>query len=194
MQQMLNLKIILGSTRPSRFSEKLVPWLRMEVEHHKKFSFEILDLRDFPMPFYDQPISPSMIKNSEYGNEIVRAWAAKIKEADAFLVVSPEYNHSVSAVIKNAFDSVYAEWNKKTIAFISYGSVGGARAVEHLRTIAVELQMAPIRAGVHIPHFPLLDEQGSLKEGTLDPYTKPLRSLLDQLGWWGEALKSAREK
>ncbi len=178
---MSKIKIILGSTRPNRVSEKLVPWINENLAD-KGTELEVLDLRNYPMPFYDQPMPPSLVKDGQYGNEMVRAWASKIKEADAFLIVSPEYNHGYSAVLKNALDSVYAEWNGKPIAFVSYGSVGGARAVEQLRQVAIELQMLPIRSAVHIPSpWNFLDETGAFKPGTLDPFTKPLLGMFEQL-------------
>ena len=190
---MLQLKIIVGSTRPSRFSEKTLPWLKEVVDKHPEFSSEVLDLREYALPFYDQPISPSQVQNGAYGNEAVRTWAQKIQEADAFLVITPEYNHGPSAVLKNAFDSIYPEWNKKAIGFVAYGSAGGARAVEQLRQVAVELQMASIRSGVHIMSpWNMLEADGSLKAGSLEPYTKALEGMLDQLKWWGETLKAGR--
>lgn len=192
---MLQLKVIIGSTRPSRFSEKVLPWLQTTLAKKNLFAAEVLDLRNYPLPFYDQPTSPSQVQNGAYENEVARAWAQKIKEGDAFLVVAAEYNHGPTAVLKNALDSVYAEWNKKPVAFIAYGSVGGARAVEQLREIAIELQMAPIRQAVHIPSpWGMLESDGRLKEGSLDSYTHALEGTLDQLSWWAEALKAAREK
>ncbi|MDO8536700.1 MAG: NAD(P)H-dependent oxidoreductase [bacterium] len=192
---MLNIKIILGSTRQNRFGDKPAKWIYEETKKREGVNAEFLDLRDYPMPFYDEPVSPSIIKDGAYANESVRKWAAKIAEADAFIVVSPEYNHGTSGVLKNALDNIYAEWNNKPVGFVSYGSVGGARAVEHLRGIVVELQMAPIRSAVHIPQpWNLLGEKGNLKVGALDPYERSANALLDQLIWWANALQAAREK
>ena len=192
---MLNLKIIVGSTREGRFSEKLLPWIAKGLDRQEEISYETLDLRDYDMPFYDQPMSPAVVENGAYGNEVVRDFAKKISEADMYLIIAPEYNHGYSAVLKNALDSVYGEWNNKAVGFVSYGSVGGGRVVEQLRQVAVELQMAPVRNAVHIqaPWF-LLDESGSLKEGVLADYDKSLTGTLNQLKWWGEALKAARSK
>lgn len=190
---MLNVKVIIGSTREGRFSEKALPWVEEGLKAAEGIEYEVLDLREYDMPFYDQPVSPASVEDGAYANEVVRKWAAKIGEADAFLVIAPEYNHGYTAVLKNALDSVYGEWNKKAIGFVSYGSVGGGRVVEQLRQVAVELQMAPIRSAVHIqaPWF-LLDESGKLKDGALDDYTKSLGGVIEQLTWWGEALKVAR--
>ncbi len=190
---MYTLKILLGSTRPNRTSEKLLPWLQSELARHTNIQVEVLDLRDNPLPFYDQPTSPSSVKDGVYPTEAATAWAQKIKEADAFLVIAPEYNHSFPAVLKNAFDTVYAEWNNKPIAFVAYGNVGGARSVEHLRGVAVELQMTPIRSALHIQApWALMDEKGAFKPGTLESFNEPLHGMITQLSWWADALKVAR--
>lgn len=191
---MLKIKIILGSTRQNRFSDKAGAWILEKTKKRQEINAELLDLRDYPLPFYNEPISPSMVKNGEYADEVARKWAAKIGEADGFIIVTPEYNHGVSGVLKNALDHIYAEWNNKPVGFVAYGSVGGARSVEHLRGIAVELQMAPIRNAVHIPQpWNLLDEKGNLKDGALDSFEKNADAFLDQLLWWTKALKIARE-
>jgi NAD(P)H-dependent FMN reductase len=189
---MLHLTVILGSTRPNRTSEKLLPWLTDGISAHGGYDLEVLDLRDYPLPFYDQPMTPAQVTNGNYGNDVAKQWAKKIQAADAFLVVAPEYNHGYPAVLKNALDSVYAEWNNKPIAFVSYGSAMGARSVEQLRQVAVELQMAPIRQGVHILSPWTLMEDGAFKAGALDPYSDPLQKMLTQLAWWANALHAAR--
>ncbi len=192
---MIKIKIIVGSTRENRFSDKPAAWILGMAKKREGIDVELLDLRDYQLPFYDAPMSPSMVKDSAYPNEIARSWAQKIKEADAFVIVTPEYNHGISGVLKNALDTVYAEWNNKAAGFVAYGGVGGARAVEHLRGVMVELQIAPIRNAVHIREpWNLLDEKGNLKDGVLDPYQSSAEALLDQLLWWAKALKAAREK
>ena len=192
---MLKIKIILGSTRQNRFSDKPGAWILAEVKKKEGVDAEMLDLRDYPLPFFNEPMSPAMIKNGEYPNEIARKWALKIREADAFIMVAPEYNHGTSAVLKNALDYIYAEWNNKPVGFVSYGGVSGARAVEQLRLVAIELQMAPIRNAVHIAGGPwnLLDENGILKESAFAPFQKSAEGMLDQLLWWAKALKAARK-
>ena len=122
----LRISIIIGSTRPNRFSEKPAQWLFEEAKKFPGIEVELLDLRDYPMPFYDQPRSPSGVTDGQYGNDIANKWAAKIGAADAFIIIGPEYNHGYSAVLKNAFDFIYREWNNKPVGFVSYGSVGGA--------------------------------------------------------------------
>lgn len=192
---MLNVKVIVGSTREGRFSEKVLPWVSVELDKNENISYEILDLRDWKMPYFDYAMSPANITDGQYPNEIATKFGKKIKEADAFLIIAPEYNHGYSAVLKNALDAVYAEWNKKAVGFVSYGSVGGGRAVEQMRQVAIELQMAPIRNAVHIQApWNLLDESGNLKEGALDDYSHSLIGTIEQLVWWGSALKEARSK
>lgn len=190
----LNIKVIIGSTRQGRFSEKPAQWIFEEVKKLEGVEVELLDLRDYEMPFFDSPISPSMAKG-QYSNETVKKWAEKINDGDAFIIVTPEYNHSTSGVLKNAIDWIGPEWNKKPVAFMSYGSVGGARAVEQLRLIAVELQMAPIREAIHIngeQYFPVIMGGGDPQK-LLDGYKDKAKNMISQLLWWAKALKTARE-
>ncbi len=173
---MLNVKVIVGSTRPGRFSEKVLPWVEESLKGRSDISYEVMDLRDHPLPLYDQPISPASVEGGAYAHEEVRAFAQKIREADAYLIIAPEYNHGYSAVLKNALDSVYVEWNKKAVGFVSYGSVGGGRVVEQLRQVAVELQMAPIRSAVHIqaPWFLLMSRVSSKRVHSLNTHGRSL--------------------
>lgn len=192
---MLKVKVILGSTRPGRFSEKITPWLQSELSKRTDLEVEILDLKEHELPYFDMPMSPAYVQDGNYGSEAVNAWAKKIGEADAYIIVAPEYNHGYTAVLKNALDVVYGEWNNKAVGFVAYGSVGGGRAVEQLRQVAVELQMASVRTAVHInAPWLLTNEDGTLKDGILDTYTDSLNGMLDQLTWWGDALKTARSK
>lgn len=191
---MLNIKVILGSTRPARFSEHAGQWILETLKARREAEAEILDLRDYQMPFFNEPVSPGY-KKEPYSDEAVARWTKKIAEADGFIIVTPEYNRGPSGVLKNALDYAYQEWNKKAVGFVGYGSVGGARAVEQLRLVAIELQMAPVRAGVHVPaHWTLLDEKGALKPGAFDSYVQAAGAMLDQLLWWTRALKRAREE
>lgn len=189
----LQIKIILGSTRPNRFSEHAGRWILEEAKKVAGVDAEILDLRDYAMPFFNEAVPPSS-KKEDYTDEAVQRWTKKIGEADGFIIIAPEYNHGYTAVLKNTLDYVAKEWNNKPVGFVAYGSIGGARAVEQLRAVAVELQMAPIRSAVHInaPWF-LRDEAGNLKPGALDSYQPAAAGLLSQLVWWTKALKSARD-
>jgi NAD(P)H-dependent FMN reductase len=154
---------------------------------------EILDLRDYPLPFFDEGMSPTMAAmKGAYPYPVSAKWTEKIGEADGFIITVAEYNHGYAAVLKNAFDYVSKEWNKKPVAFVGYGSVGGARAIEQLRQIVAEQQMASIRAAVHITNpWGLLDDKGILNMSSFDVSAD---AMLDQLIWWADALKVARDK
>lgn len=191
----MKILIILGSTRKNRFSEKPANWIFNEAKNRKDFEVELIDLRDYPLPFFDEPISPSIIKEP-YSNENVKKLTGKVAEADGFIAVTPEYNHGYPAVLKNMFDYIYKEWNRKAIGFVSYGTLGGARSVEQLRQVAIELQMAPIRQAIHIPPQLFIDiRMGKNNEANPFEILKPqLDSFFDQLAWWARALKNAREQ
>jgi len=139
------ISVIVGSTRKGRFSEKPALWILQHLQKREGVDARLLDLRDFPMPFFDDPVPPAWPGRPPYANEMVRRWTAEIAASDGFVFVTPEYNYGPSAVLKNAIDWVYPEWNRKAAGFVSYGSVGGARGVQQLRQIVVELQMASCR-------------------------------------------------
>ncbi len=187
----LKILIILGSTRENRFGEQPAQFILEEAKKRDELDVELIDLRDLDLPFFNEPVSPSSNKGN-YVNKEARKWADKIKQADGYIWITPEYNHSYSAVLKNAIDYVYPEWNKKPVGLVSYGSVGGARAVEHLRNVAAELQMVSVRTAVLIPEPWNLDS----KEGIamFKPFHGMSDLMLDQLTWWGNALKEARNK
>lgn len=190
----LRLKVIVGSTREGRFSDKAAAWIAGELKKQPSIDVEILDLRDYPLPFFDAAVTPSS-KQEPYTQKTVAAFTQKIAEGDAYVMVTPEYNHGTSAVLKNALDWVYQEWNKKPVAFVSYGTLGGARAVEQLRLSAIELQMAPIREAVHIPgekYFPVLFGKTTPEE-LFASLTEKAEKMIPQLLWWAKTLKAARE-
>lgn len=189
------IAVIVGSTREGRFSEKVAQWIFDHLKKRKGIDARLLDLRDFPMPFFDQPVPPATPGRQPYENKIVKKWTAEIAGSDGFIFVAPEYNHGTSAVLKNALDWVYPEWNRKACAFVSYGSVGGARSVEQLRQVAIELQLAPIRSAVHIPVATLMKHfKGEDVDAGLAELVKPADVMLDDLIWWTSALKIARSK
>ena len=187
------ISVIVGSTRQGRFSEKPARWIFQHLKKRTGIEARLLDLRDFPMPFFDQPMPPAMPGRPPYENEAVERWTAEIARSDGFIVVTPEYNFGPSAVLKNALDWVYPEWNRKAVAFVSYGSVAGARSVQQLRETAIELQLAPVRSSVHIPvatlwaHF-----QGGDVEAGLAELEASANTMIDDLLWWTGALKRAR--
>jgi NAD(P)H-dependent FMN reductase len=190
---MTTISVIVGSTRQGRFSEKPAQWIFQHLRKRGSVDAQLLDLRDFPMPFFDQPLTPAMPGRAAYENEVVKRWTAAIAASDGFVFVTPEYNYGPAAVLKNALDWVYPEWNRKAAAFVSYGSVSGARSVQQLREVLIELQMAPIRSSVHIPtstlwaHF----QGGDVDKGLAELET-PAKALIDDLRWWTSALKTAR--
>jgi NAD(P)H-dependent FMN reductase len=187
------ISVIIGSTREGRFSEKPAHWILQHLKKREGVDARLLDLRDFPLPFFDQPVPPAMPGRPPYKGEIVQRWTSAIAQSDGFVFVTPEYNYGTSAVLKNAIDWVYPEWNRKAAAFVSYGSVLGGRAVQQLRETAVELQLAPVRSAVHIPvanlwaHF-----QGGDVDAGLAELAKPAATMIDDLLWWTDALKTAR--
>lgn len=188
----LKVKVILGSTREGRFSEVPGAWIMGVLKNTQGIEAELLDLKDYNMPFFEEPVSTSM-KKEPFTQEAVARWTAKVQEGDAFIVIAPEYNHGYPAVLKNAFDYVYQEWNNKPIAYISYGSAMGARSVEQLRMVAVELQMAPIRNAIHMPYDVVMAVgKGTPAAEVLKPYEARAQGLIEQLSWWGRALKAAR--
>src|SRR5579864_8148147 len=188
------VSVIVGSTRQGRFSEKPAQWIFQQLKNRGGVDARLLDLRDFPMPFFDQPVPPAMPGRPPYENEVVKKWTAEIARSDGFIVVTPEYNYGPSAVLKNALDWVYPEWNRKAVAFVSYGSFAGARSVQQLRETAIELQLAPIRSSVHIPVAVLMAHfQGGDVDKGLAELEKSAQVMLDDLLWWTSALKSARK-
>ena len=187
------ISVIVGSTRQGRFSERPAQWILQHLKKRDAIEARLLDLRDFPMPFFDQPVPPAVPGRAPYENEIVKRWTAEIAASDGFVFVTSEYNYGTSAVLKNAIDWVYPEWNRKPASFVSYGSVGGARGVQQLRETTIELQMAPLRRSVHIPaptlwaHF-----QGGDVDKGLAELDNSANAVIDDLLWWTAALKAAR--
>lgn len=191
----LRIKVILGSTRPKRFSEHPGTWILGLAKKMDGVEPEMLDLRDYALPFYEEPITPSDAHDVGHDKEVVKRWAGKIDEADGFIIVTPEYNHGYSAVLKNALDYVWYPWNRKPVAFVGYGNAGGARSVEQLREVAVELEMVSIRRAVHISNpYTLVDDDNVLKESAFDSYEKKANGMLKELVGWAQLLKSSREQ
>jgi NAD(P)H-dependent FMN reductase len=198
--QPLKIKVIIGSTRQNRFSEKSAHWIYEEAKKKAGVMIEILDLRDYPMPFFNEPVSPA-VSGGKYSDKIVKKWSEKINDSDAFIIVTPEYNYGYPAVLKNALDSIFPEWNRKAVGFVSYGNAGGARSVEQLRQVVIELQMVPIRSAIHIPvdvYIAVMNEKVPVDP---DLFNKPLRDWLDRVEVFlnelismAKALKAAREQ
>jgi NAD(P)H-dependent FMN reductase len=187
------VSVIVGSTRQGRFSEKPAQWILQHLKKRAGVDARLLDLRDFPMPFFDEPMPPAMPDRPPYENDVVKKWTVAIAKSDGFIFVTPEYNFGPSAVLKNALDWVYPEWNRKAVAFVSYGGAAGARSVQQLRETAIELQLAPVRSSVHIPATTLWAHfQGGNVAAGLAELEGPAGIMIDDLLWWTTALKTAR--
>ena len=187
------ISVIVGSTREGRFSEKPARWILQHLKKREGLDARLLDLRDFPMPFFDQPVPPAMPGRAAFEHEVVQRWTAAVAQSDGFVFVTPEYNYGPPAVLKNAIDWVYPEWHRKAVSFVSYGSAGGTRSVQQLRETAIELQLAPIRTSVHIPVATLWAHyKGGDVDAGLAELEAPATAMIDDLLWWTEALKAAR--
>jgi NAD(P)H-dependent FMN reductase len=184
---MSQIGIILGSTRPNRNGEQVAKWVLDIASRRNDAAFELVDLRDYPLPHLDEPLPPSL---GQYQNDHTKQWADKIASFDGFVIVTPEYNHSTSGVLKNAIDYLYAEWNNKAVGFVSYGAAGGARAAEHLRLVAGELQMADVRQQVVLSLVTEFENFRTFKPGNYN--VAALNTLLDQVVAWSMALAPLR--
>ena len=183
----LKIGIILGSTRPGRRGEQVAKWV-LEQAAGRDATYELVDLADFNLPHLDEEASASQ---GRYANDHTKAWAAEIAQYDGFVFVTPEYNHSTSGALKNAIDYLYAEWNNKAAGFVSYGVHGGVRAVEHLRLIVGELQIADVRAQVAVSLLTDFEGYTTLKPV---PHLEPgLAVMFDQVESWSGALRTVRE-
>lgn len=185
----LKIGVIIGTTRPGRNGEKVTDWFKSVTQEYKDMEFEYIDLAHVELPFFDEPVPPSMA-NKQYQNEHTKAWSKHIDGLDGFVIITPEYNRGPAAVLKNALDYLNPEWHNKPVAFVGYGTNGGVRAIEQLRSNAIELQMNPIREHVALPLFNFMQEDGSLS--IPDNFNHTAHTMLDQLKWWGETLKAAR--
>ncbi|MDQ0673983.1 NAD(P)H-dependent FMN reductase [Pseudarthrobacter siccitolerans] len=184
---MIRIAIVLGSTRPGRLGKAMSEWVHARAAEREDAAFEVLDVADFNLPLLDEPLPPS---TGRYSHVHTKAWSDAVAAFDGYIFVTGEYNHSVPGALKNALDYLYKEWNNKAAGFVSYGSAGGTRAVEHLRTIAGELQMADVRAQVALS---LASEFENYRTFTpSEASEKNLQTLLDQVIAWAGALKVLR--
>src|SRR3954464_8498449 len=188
-REMTRIGVILGSTRPGRRGEQVARWVMDQTGSRTDAEFELVDLADHPLPHLDEPLPSSM---GQYQNTHTQGWAATISRFDGFVFVTPEYNHSTSGVLKNAIDFLYSEWNNKAMGVVSYGVVGGARAAEHLRLIAGELQMADVRTNVALSL--ITDFKNFTEFQPAEIQAQTLARLLDQVIARSEALAPPRPK
>jgi NAD(P)H-dependent FMN reductase len=188
VKPVIKVAIIIGSTRPGRNGEAVARWVYDLAATRADARFELVDLKDFNLPHLDEVMPPAM---GRYDLPHTRKWADKIASFDAYMFVTPEYNHSTSGALKNAIDFLYAEWNNKAAGFVSYGSAGGTRAVEHLRLIMGELQVADVRAQVALSLSTDFENFSLLKPAAHQ--TDAVTTMLDQLIAWGGAMKALRD-
>jgi len=185
---MIKIAIIIGSTRPGRNSEAVALWVNEIAQKRSDAAFELVDIKDYDLPLLDEPVPASM---QQYMHPHTKVWSKKIKSFDAFIFVTPEYNHAPAGALKNAIDYLYAEWNNKAAGFVSYGSVGGVRAVEQLRLIMGELQVADVRAQVALSLFTDFENFSVFKPSP--NHEASLNTVIDQVIAWGTALKPLRK-
>lgn len=195
--KLLKLQVIIGSTREGRNSDAVCRWFLPIARAHGAFEVEVLDLRDWPLPFFEETIATvGDFANPTYSDPLVKRWNDKIKEADAYLIVTPEYNHSIPAVLKNAIDTVFFSYSfrQKPVAFVGYslGFTAAARAVEHLTQIMVETEAVPVRTPTLVPLVTAAFDEKGQPTSPGQPVT--LNAMLDDLAWLGKALKTARSE
>jgi NAD(P)H-dependent FMN reductase len=185
---MLKIAILTGSTRPGRNNEAVAKWVYHIAEQRGDAEFELVDIANYKLPLFDEPMSPMF---GQYSHPRTRAWSEKVASFDAYVFVTPEYNHSVSGALKNAIDFLYREWNNKAAGFVSYGgNAGGSRAVEHLRLIMAEMMVATVRAQVLLSLVTDFEQFTNFKPG---PHREEeVHAMLDGLIAWGGALKRMR--
>src|SRR5712675_694203 len=187
--KLLRIAIILGSTRPGRNGEAVAKWVCEIAQKRNDAEFELVDIKDFNLPLLDEPMPPIM---GQYSKPHTKAWAAKIGSFDAYVFVTPEYNHGISGALKNAIEFLFAEWNNKAAGFVSYGGVSGVRAVEHLRLVLAEVRMATVRNQVLLSIFTDFENFSVFKPDSR--HEKSVNEMFDQVIAWGSALKMLREK
>ena len=183
----LRIAIVTGSTRPGRNNEAVARWVHQIAQQRTDALFELVDIADYQLPLFDEPMSPMFGK---YTKPHTQAWAEKIASFDGYVLVTPEYNHSIRGALKNAIDFLYREWNNKAAGFVSYGGSGGVRAVEHLRLVMAELMVATVRAQVTLSLVADFDNWTTFKP--LPQRETELTAMLDQVVSWATALKAVR--
>lgn len=188
---MVKIKIVVGSTRPTRVGPKIAEWVFEQAKKESGIDYELLDVASFNLPVLDEPESAL---TGNYANDHTKAWSAAVKEADGFIFVTPEYNHGVPGNFKNAVDYLFAEWNHKPVSFVSYGAnAGGARATEQWRAIVAQLKMHDLSDHVLITNYwENLNETGSFSPQ--DHHSQALAAVLKEIAFWSENLVPIRQK
>jgi NAD(P)H-dependent FMN reductase len=184
---MINIAVIVGSTRPGRKADVVGRWVLELAKLRNDANYALVDIEDFHLPLLDEPVPPAM---NQYSKPHTKAWAAKIAAFDGFVFVTPEYNHGTSGALKNAIDFLYKEWNNKAAGFVGYGSAGGVRAVEHLRLVMGELQVADVRAQVSLSLYTDFENFTTFKPAAM--HENAVGAMLDQVVAWSGALQVLR--
>ena len=187
--QRLKVAIIIGSTRPGRNGEAVGRWIYEKAKNRDDAEYELVDIKDYNLPLLDEPIPPSM---GRYSNEHTKIWSTKIDSFDAYVFVTPEYNHGIPGALKNAIDFLFKEWNNKVAGFVSYGSAGGVRAVEQLRLVMAEVKVATVRAQVQLSLFTDFENFSTFKPHEI--HVKSTNNMLDEVISWASAMKTLRTK
>jgi NAD(P)H-dependent FMN reductase len=189
------IAIVVGSGRRERFADYPLEWLREQLADRDDLELSVIDLRDYALPFYDEDVPPAKAPREYHGNAELQRLARAVDAAEGFIVISPEYNHGYPALLKNALDHLFVEFNRKPVAFVGYGNVGGARSIEQLRLVTIELEMAPSRFSVNIfPHSMSRARAGEHPGQVFAEYTAKLQLAVDDLVWWSRALTTARTR
>ena len=184
---MIKVGIIVGSTRPGRKAAAVAKWVHDLLKSRDDAEFEIVDIEDYKLPLLDEPVPPIM---HQYGKAHTKNWSEKIASLDAYIFVTPEYNHATSAALKNAIDFLYHEWNNKAAGFVGYGGAGGVRAVENLRLVMGEIKIADVRAQVALSMWTDFENFTTFKPH--EQHDKAVHLMADEVIAWGAALKTLR--
>lgn len=187
--QKIRVAIILGSTRPGRNGEAVSQWIYDIAKTRKDADFELIDILNYNLPLLDEPIPPLM---GQYTKDHTKRWAAVINSFDAFVFVTPEYNHGIPGALKNAIDFLFKEWNDKVAGFVSYGSAGGVRAVEQLRLVMAEVKIATVRTQVQLSVY--TDFENFTKFTPHQIHQKTANNMLDEVIAWAGAFKILRTR
>ena len=184
---MLRIAIVIGSTRPNRVAPQVADWVLEQAKKRGDAAYEIVDIADFDLPVLDEPMPPSL---GNYAHGHTKRWAETVASYDGYIFITPEYNHSITGALKNAIDFVYSEWNNKAAGFVSYGSTGGVRAVEHMRGVMAEIQVADVRAHVSMSLYTDFENFSVFKPAP--QHAQQLSVLCDQLVSWTRAMRDVR--
>jgi NAD(P)H-dependent FMN reductase len=188
-EYMIKIAVIIGSTRPGRNGEAVAKWVHEIAQKRSDAQFELVDIKDFNLPLLDEPMPPIM---RQYSKSHTKTWAAKIGSFDGYVFVTPEYNHGISGALKNAIDFLFREWNDKAAGFVSYGGAGGARAVEQLRLVLAEVQIATVRNQVLLSMFTDFENFSVFKPAP--QHEKSVNAVFDQVIAWAGALRTLRKQ